>query len=66
MKRIVLTLLLIVVIISIVSCKNETVGLHCDGDGCENIVEVKIRKDETPDENWVIFCEECAKNELAD
>ena len=66
MKKIYLLLLVIVVIVSLVACKTETVLLCCDGGNCQNTVEVEIGKSGTPDESWVVFCQECADSVLED
>ena len=51
---------------SIVACSSEMVTLHCDGDNCENLVEVEISNDTVPDESWIVFCQNCADTMLAD
>ena len=56
----------VALILSMAACKNETVILHCDGEKCSNTVEVEARKDEIPDEEWVVFCQDCADNVLND
>lgn len=66
MKKIGLFFLLIMLLFCIAACKTETVTLHCDGENCENTVEVEAGKDSTPDEDWVVFCQDCADNVLDD
>lgn len=63
MKKIVLVLLIVVTTIFSVACSATTVKLHCDGEGCENTVEVD---EEDANESWVIFCKDCKKNTLDD
>ena len=52
--------------ISLAACKTETVTLHCDGENCENTVEVEVEKGSKPDESWIVFCQDCADNVLDD
>ena len=66
MKKICLLFLIVVLMLSMTACKKETVILHCDGENCSNTVEVEVKKDETPDEDWVVFCQDCADNVLDD
>lgn len=66
MKKTYLLFLIATLMLSIAACKKETVILHCDGEDCSNTVEVEVRKDETPDESLVVFCQDCADNFLAD
>lgn len=64
MKKLWLLFLIVVLLFSLAACKAETVTLHCDGENCTNVVEVKVEKDDTPDESWVVFCQDCADNDL--
>ena len=66
MKKVCLFLLVVVLILCLAACKTETVTLHCDGENCENTVEVEVKKGNTPDESWVVFCQDCADNVLDD
>lgn len=66
MKKIYLLLLVVLLVLSLAACKTETVTLHCDGENCQNTVEVEVGKDSTPDESWVVFCQDCADNVLDD
>ena len=66
MRKIYLLLFVAALMLSLVACKSETVTLRCDGESCQNIVEVKIGKDTTPDDSWIIFCQDCADKVLAD
>lgn len=58
--------LILICMFSLTACKKETVMLCCDGDNCQNTVEVKVEKKRIPDESWVVFCQECADNVLGD
>ena len=62
MKKIVAIVLVVLLLIGMVACGEEKPTLHCDGDGCDNTVVGK----EGMDESWVVFCEDCEKNVLAD
>lgn len=66
MKKVFLFLLVFVLMLCLAACKTETVTLHCDGENCENSVEVEVKKGSTPDESWVVFCQDCADNVLDD
>ena len=66
MKKINLLFLIVVLLLSMTACKKETVILQCDGENCSNTVEVEVKKDEIPDEDWVVFCQDCADNVLDD
>lgn len=66
MKKICLLFLIVALMFSMTACKKKTVILHCDGENCNNTVEVEAGKDETPDEGWVVFCQDCANNVLDD
>lgn len=66
MKKFSLLVLIVLFLVSLIACKSETVTLHCDGENCTNSVEIKISKDGTPDESWIIFCETCANEQLDD
>lgn len=66
MRKIYLLLLVLVLVLSLSACKTETVTLQCDGENCQNTVEVEVGKDSTPDESWVVFCQDCADNVLDD
>jgi hypothetical protein len=66
MKKINLLFLIVVLVLSMTACKIETVILQCDGENCSNTVEVEVKKDEIPDEDWVVFCQDCADNVLDD
>ncbi|MBQ3604461.1 MAG: hypothetical protein IJA02_11530 [Clostridia bacterium] len=66
MRRICLLFLVLIFLLSLVACKSETVTLHCDRENCDNTVEVKVEKDNVPDESWIIFCQDCADNVLDD
>ena len=66
MKKLYLLLLAVILLLSLVACKSETVKLHCDGENCDNLVEVKVEEDNMPNEDWVVFCQNCAGNVLAD
>lgn len=66
MKKIFLLFIITVLAFGITACKKKTVILQCDGENCTNTVEVEVKKDETPDEDWVVFCQECADNVLDD
>lgn len=66
MKKICVIFLIVVLILSLAACKTETVTLHCDGENCENTVEVEVKNGNTPDEGWVVFCQNCADNVLDD
>ena len=66
MKKICLWCLVVVFMLSLTACGNDTVTLHCDGENCSNTVEVEVTKDETPNEDWVVFCRDCTNNSLAD
>ena len=66
MRRICLSFLVLILLLSLVACKSETVTLHCDGENCDNTVEVKVENDSVPDESWIIFCQDCADNVLND
>ena len=66
MKKMYLLLLIGMLMLSMTACKNETVVLDCDGENCSNKVEVEVQEEEKPDEDWVVFCQDCAKNVLND
>ena len=66
MKKVLVFLLIAVLMLSLAACKTETVTLHCDGENCENSVEVEVKNGNTPDESWVVFCQDCADNVLDD
>lgn len=66
MRKIYLLLLTVVLMLGLVACKKETVTLHCDGENCQNTVEVEVGKDGTPDESWIVFCQDCADSVLDD
>ncbi len=66
MRKICMFFLVLILLLSLVACKSETVTLHCDGENCDNTVEVKVEKDNVPDESWIIFCQDCADNVLDD
>ena len=66
MKKICYFLLIIVIMFNMVACKTETVMLQCDGEKCNNKVEVKVNGKETPNDKWIVFCESCAENDLTD
>ena len=56
--------LALIMIFNIVACTddNENVELSCDGEDCDNLVSISGNEDKTPDDSWVVFCDECAKN----
>ena len=60
MRKIYLMFLFVALVLCLTAC-GETVTLHCDGENCDNTVEVKVEKDKSPDESWVVFCEDCAE-----
>ena len=66
MRKIYLLLLIVVLVLGLAACKTETVTLKCDGEDCQNTVEVEVGKNGTPDESWVVFCQDCADNVLDD
>ena len=66
MKKIICLFLVVAFMFSFAACGAETVTLHCDGEGCDNTVELKTGKDSSPDESWIIFCDDCAQNVLKD
>ena len=66
MRRTTLLLLVLALMFCMAACNPETVTLQCDGENCENTVEVRVEKDRTPDESWVIFCQDCADKVLKD
>ena len=66
MRKICLLIIMVMFLLSLAACKSETVKLHCDGENCDNLVEVKVEKDNIPDEAWVVFCKNCAENVLDD
>ena len=66
MRKICALFLVLILLLSLVACKSETVTLHCDGENCDNSVEVKVENDSVPDESWIIFCQDCADNVLND
>lgn len=66
MRKLICVILLSFFLVVVVGCGSETVNLHCDSDNCDNTVTVKVKKDEKPDESWVVFCEDCSKGVLAD
>ena len=66
MKKIGLIVLVLVLIFSLVGCSGEIVSIHCDTEGCKNMVEVEVKEGKTVDESWVVYCEECADKVLDD
>ncbi|MBQ6997673.1 MAG: hypothetical protein IJN60_04795 [Oscillospiraceae bacterium] len=66
MKKLLVFVTVIVIVLCLSACANETVTLHCDGANCNKTVSVKVTDGEKPDESWVVFCDSCAKNDLAD
>lgn len=66
MKKINLLFLIVVLALSMTACKKEIVILRCDGENCSNTVEVEVKEDEIPDEDWVVFCQDCADKVLDD
>lgn len=58
--------LIAVCVITFAACGSDTVTLHCDGENCDNTVEVKVKKENTPDESWIIFCADCEEKVLSD
>lgn len=66
MKRVCILFLIVILLFSLTACKSETIPLHCDGENCNNMVDIKVEKDNTPDESWVVFCQDCADNDLND
>lgn len=57
---------LIAILLLCVGCGTHTATLHCDGENCQNVVEVTVDEEITLDENWVVFCQDCADNILKD
>ena len=66
MKKICMLVLMFVFILNFSACNSETVTLHCDGEDCENTVDVEVEGDNVPDESWVVFCQNCADDVLDD
>ena len=66
MRKIILLLLILAFALGLTACNPETVTLHCDGENCENTVEVRVEGKKAPDESWVVFCQDCANNVLQD
>ena len=66
MKKICLLIFVCLFSTCFTACKNEAVMLDCDGENCENSVEVEAMNDEIPDESWVVFCDNCARTTLKD
>ena len=66
MRKIYLLFLIVMLVFTFVACKAEKVTLHCDGENCENTVEMTVGEDSKPDESWVVFCQDCASNVLED
>ena len=64
MKKIYLLILSVVLLLGLVACEKETVMLQCDGKDCNHKVEVEVKKDETPNEEWVVFCQDCANQNV--
>lgn len=52
MKKLLVFLLIGLLTLSLMGCKN-TVVLHCDGCGKE------IQADAKMDESWIVFCKDC-------
>ena len=63
MKKLLVLILLVAVMLCVVACTHSTT-LRCDG--CGKTVEVELNENETADESWVVFCESCKNNKLAD
>lgn len=66
MRKICFLFLIAVFLMGIVACSSETISLHCDGDNCNNEVAVEISNDTIPDEDWIVFCQNCADTVLDD
>lgn len=66
MKKVCMVLIVVICIFSLCSCSNKT-ELICDNEGCQNKVTVEYKSSEKKpkDEEWVVFCRECEKEELA-
>lgn len=61
MKKVAMFLICISVVACLAACEKK-VDLHCDGEGCNNMVTVKGEADESR----VVYCKECRDNQLAD
>ena len=66
MKKIWVLIFAILFVFSLLACSAQTVTLHCDTEGCENLVEVEVNDGEEVDEQWVVYCETCANETLND
>ena len=66
MRKIGILVILFALALSLSACNSEKVILHCDGENCENTVEMKANKDAKPDESWIVYCKDCADNVLHD
>lgn len=53
MKKVILTILILLMILSMASCKTKT--LHCDHCGAE----VTVKESSNMEEDWIIYCAEC-------
>ena len=66
MKKTICLILVCLFLTCLTACNPEVVVLDCDGENCENSVEVEAMNDEIPDESWVVFCDDCAETTLKD
>lgn len=66
MKKAYIIVLIFTLFISVTGCEEEKIALHCDGENCQNIVDVVVDSSRKPDESWVVFCQDCATSDLAD
>ena len=56
MKKIIAILLCLLTLLTLAACGNK-VELHCDGEGCENVVYGKDHMDDS----WIIYCKSCSE-----
>lgn len=66
MRKFCVLFLIAVMAMSMMACTSEKVTLHCDGENCNNTVELDAGYKGAPDESWIVFCQECADNKLSD
>jgi hypothetical protein len=61
MKKVCILLTVVTCLLTMTACVPETAELHCDYEGCDNVVSFVVKDGQNMDESWTVFCEECAK-----
>ena len=66
MKKFTLAVVALVICLSVIGCGKQKVMVQCDGEDCENMVEVVEKDGVKVDESWVVYCKTCADELLED